>query len=146
MNTTGERGGVSPPVQIVDGTTWSVQQFSGKRICPGCAREFPEPSPELLSFTSPLGACPECGGTGVNTVSSASVSGAKRRYKANTPQLESSCPTCHGNRLNRDALALQLRGLTLPAVTGMEIGDLSVWHRDTVDTCHRFAVSAATGF
>ena len=130
----GERGGVSPPVQIVDGTTWSVQQFSGKRICPGCAREFPEPSPELLSFTSPLGACPECGGTGVNTVSSASVSGAKRRYKANTPQLESSCPTCHGNRLNRDALALQLRGLTLPAVTGMEIGDLSVWLTETRST------------
>ena len=117
-------------VQIVDGTTWSVQQFSGKRICPGCARGFPEPSPEMLSFTSPLGACPECGGTGVSAVTLDAV-GTKKLARTTSPQLETCCVACHGNRLNRDALALQLRCKTLPAVAGMEIGDLSIWLTET---------------
>ena len=120
----------SPSVQNVDGTIWSVQQFSGKRICSGCAREFPEPSPELLSFSSPLGACPECGGTGVSRVES-DTAGASKRVQTRSPQPETCCLVCHGNRLNRDALSLQLRGLTFPAVAGMEIGDLSAWLTET---------------
>ena len=127
------RVGVSPPGQVIDDLTWSVQQFSGKRICPDCARVFPEPSPELLSFTSPLGACPECGGTGVTTAA-ADIAGIKKLAKARTPQLETCCVACHGNRLNRDALALQLRGLTFPAVASMEIGDLSAWLTETRST------------
>ncbi len=126
----GERGGTSPSVQTVDGTPWSVRHFSGKRICPGCAREFPEPSPGLLSFTSPLGACPECGGTGVTTGAS-DTAGTKKLAKKRTPQPETCCLACHGNRLNRDALAVQLRGLTLPVVAAMEIGDLLVWLTET---------------
>ena len=122
----GERAGFSSPVQIVDDTAWFAQQFSGKRICPGCAREFPEPSPEMLSFTSPLGACPECGGTGVSAVAS-DAAGTKKRGQSGSQQLDTCCLTCNGNRLNCNVLALQLRGLTLPAVASMEIGDLSTW-------------------
>ncbi|MBC7966609.1 MAG: excinuclease ABC subunit UvrA [Fuerstia sp.] len=125
-----DRGNVSPPVQTVDGTPWAVQHFSGKRICSDCAREFPAISPELLSFTSPLGACPECGGTGVTTDAS-DTAGTKKLPKARSRLLESCCLACHGNRLNRDALAVQLTGLTLPAVAAMEIGDLSVWLTET---------------
>ena len=137
-----ERSGVSPPVQIVDGATWSVQRFSGNRVCAGCAREFPEPSPELLSFTSPLGACPECGGTGVSRNSD--NPGMTKRTRS--PQLETCCLACLGNRLNRDALALQLRGLTLPVVSSMEIGDLSTWlaeTRSTLPTNLQFALRPA---
>jgi excinuclease ABC subunit A len=32
--------------------------------CPGCAREFREPTPPLFAFNSPLGACPACQGFG----------------------------------------------------------------------------------
>ncbi len=34
------------------------------RICERCGREFPEPLPQLFSFNSPYGACPECRGFG----------------------------------------------------------------------------------
>ncbi len=125
-----DQNGVSPSVQVVDNTTWQVQQFAGKRICPDCTREFPEPSPELLSFTSPLGACPECGGTGLGTFR-ADNPRKTRVAKASNLQVETCCLACHGNRLNRDALALQLRGLTLPDVANMEIGDLSAWLTET---------------
>ncbi|MHA7837342.1 MAG: excinuclease ABC subunit UvrA, partial [bacterium] len=34
------------------------------RVCDGCGRRFPEPSPGLFSFNSPIGACPCCEGFG----------------------------------------------------------------------------------
>ncbi|MBN1688798.1 MAG: excinuclease ABC subunit UvrA [Candidatus Omnitrophica bacterium] len=41
-----------------------VLQFSEKRRCFSCGREFKEPNPNLFSFNSPLGACSECQGFG----------------------------------------------------------------------------------
>jgi excinuclease ABC subunit A len=34
------------------------------RTCERCGREFPEPLPQLFSFNSPYGACPDCRGFG----------------------------------------------------------------------------------
>ncbi|NOY94191.1 MAG: excinuclease ABC subunit UvrA [Deltaproteobacteria bacterium] len=39
-------------------------EFSRALSCPGCAREFARPTEGLFSFTSPVGACPECKGFG----------------------------------------------------------------------------------
>jgi excinuclease ABC subunit A len=41
-----------------------VLRFSEKSRCVSCGRSFPEPSANLLSFNSPLGACPSCQGFG----------------------------------------------------------------------------------
>ena len=41
-----------------------VLKFSEKSRCFSCGRSFPEPSPNLFSFNSPLGACPSCQGFG----------------------------------------------------------------------------------
>jgi len=38
--------------------------FHDGRTCPSCGRIFPEPRPQLFSFNSPYGACPECRGFG----------------------------------------------------------------------------------
>ena len=132
----GERGGVSPPVpspcsvQFIDNVAWSTQQYSSNRTCASCARQFPEPSPELLSFTSPLGACSKCGGTGSSTAASSEIK-SKGRKKTPAPHLEMCCDACNGSRLNRDALAVQLCETQFPAVLHMEIGELSVWLTDT---------------
>ena len=129
----GERGGISSQaqlspstVQLIDNVTWSTQLFSSNRTCANCGRQFPELSPELLSFTSPLGACPKCGGTGFSTIASPDTK-TKSGKKALIPQLEAICDACDGIRLNRDAFAVQLRDTTLPTVLKMEIGDLSEW-------------------
>jgi excinuclease ABC subunit A len=125
---TGRLRGVGIQEQVIDGTVWAVQQFSGKRVCPGCAREFPEASPELLSFTSPLGACSECGGTGVTKADVVIGNGIKQRgRKKIRQQPEVICSHCCGTRLNADAAAIHLHGPTLSAVTAMEIGDLTKW-------------------
>lgn len=41
-----------------------ILRFSEKLRCSSCNRSFPEPSPNLFSFNSPLGACPTCQGFG----------------------------------------------------------------------------------
>lgn len=48
----------------VDDKDWTTLQFSRQLSCPGCDRRFGTPSPEMLNFHSPLGACPTCEGTG----------------------------------------------------------------------------------
>jgi len=48
-----EAGSEAPPAVYREG-----------RVCDGCARRFPEPSPGLFSFNSPIGACATCEGFG----------------------------------------------------------------------------------
>ena len=38
--------------------------FSTTYACPGCGLSFPPPTPQLFSFNSPQGMCPECDGLG----------------------------------------------------------------------------------
>ena len=38
--------------------------YTNRRICSGCGREFPAPTPALFSFNNPQGACPSCHGFG----------------------------------------------------------------------------------
>ncbi|MCM2257895.1 MAG: excinuclease ABC subunit UvrA, partial [Vicinamibacteria bacterium] len=40
------------------------QVMSQHRACHHCGISFPEPTPQLFSFNSPLGMCPECSGLG----------------------------------------------------------------------------------
>ena len=48
-------------VERADGETLV---YHDGRTCERCGREFPEPLPQLFSFNSPYGACPECRGFG----------------------------------------------------------------------------------
>ena len=55
---------------IPEGADGGVERFSAELACPDCGRVFQPPSPNLFSFNSPLGACPDCRGFGrVITVS-----------------------------------------------------------------------------
>jgi len=104
----------------VDGIGWHGFRFSSKRVCVRCNRLVPDLSPELLSFTSPLGACPECEGTGNGQTS------ADRR-RGRPTKTETVCSACHGLRLNRDAVAVQWAGRTLPELCSLELSELLHW-------------------
>lgn len=59
-------GNGQPPAVLVniDGRTWRRMSFSARLTCEECGIEYPAPEPNLFSFNSPLGACPECEGFG----------------------------------------------------------------------------------
>jgi excinuclease ABC subunit A len=49
---------------LVDVQQGETLTFSEENACPACGISFPELSPQLFSFNSPLGMCPECNGLG----------------------------------------------------------------------------------
>jgi len=55
-----------PPGHAVplDGRPWYRRPFSQHFRCDACNLDYPAPEPQLLSFNSPLGACPRCEGFG----------------------------------------------------------------------------------
>ena len=48
----------------VERETGETLRYHDGRTCEHCGHEFPEPLPQLFSFNSPYGACPECRGFG----------------------------------------------------------------------------------
>src|SRR5438445_1581815 len=46
------------------GKTWVSHRFTSRFACNKCGTEFVEPTPQLFSFNSPLGACTNCQGYG----------------------------------------------------------------------------------
>ncbi|MCA9248323.1 MAG: hypothetical protein KDA42_14450, partial [Planctomycetales bacterium] len=48
----------------IDGLTWWQRGFTRTLRCADCEVDYPAPEPRLLSFNSPLGACPQCEGFG----------------------------------------------------------------------------------
>ncbi|MBQ9284353.1 MAG: excinuclease ABC subunit UvrA [Acidaminococcaceae bacterium] len=50
-------------VQVIGGDT---RVYSEKFACPDCGISLPEIEPRLFSFNAPYGACPTCGGLGIN--------------------------------------------------------------------------------
>jgi excinuclease ABC subunit A len=60
-----ESGGEQPARERnIDGSNWMEQSFSRLPVCGGCGREMQVPTVASLNFASPLGACPDCEGTG----------------------------------------------------------------------------------
>ena len=54
----------SPTEVTLDGRSWQRFGFSSRLRCEACGIDYPQPEPQLFSFNSPLGACPECEGFG----------------------------------------------------------------------------------
>ncbi len=50
---------------VADLGTSRELRLSEQQACAHCGISFPDPSPQLFSFNSPLGMCPECTGLGV---------------------------------------------------------------------------------
>jgi len=104
--------------------------YSSSRMCVGCAISVPEVEPRLFSFNSPIGACAECHGLGsINEWpwDSKDPQSWKERYpdffgpKYATTHV---CRSCHGNRLNPQALAITIGGKNIIELTSMPMDTL----------------------
>ena len=90
----------------IGGKDWQLRRYSRELNCSGCAREFPKPEPRLFSFSNKAGACESCDGLGVANADS-----------------QEQCQSCHGDRLNPDALCFQIGERNLAQLTGLKIED-----------------------
>ncbi len=119
------------PVQL----TRSV--FSVKRACPSCSLSFPELDPRLFSFNSRHGWCPACFGTGLKLDA---VGWDESREKTGTEdhvldswlqwlEIDEPCPACHGQRLNKQALAVRLAGASISELTARPVNRIAEFFR-----------------
>ncbi len=117
--------------------------YSENFACPVCNLSLPEIEPRLFSFNSPQGACPDCKGLG----SKFQVDRSKfPEWKAkmlegkyvNTPSdtvreelekfmIKEECPTCHGSRLNQDALSITILDQNIYQICQLPIEKLTQW-------------------
>lgn len=81
-------------IWVDDVTTQERLVLSSRFACPVSGFTIDALEPRLFSFNSPHGACPTCDGLGVVAVPG---------------QRPHTCPRCHGNRLNPQALSVKLR-------------------------------------
>jgi excinuclease ABC subunit A len=117
--------------------------FSENYACPICNISLPAIEPRLFSFNSPAGACSDCKGLGSKyqidrskfpewkarilesryfTSASETVREELEKFMTKTP-----CPTCHGSRLNPDALSVHVLQKNINDVCRYSIDDLSHW-------------------
>jgi len=95
----------------------AIQVYSTKRACPSCGRSFQELDPRLFSYNSRHGWCPTCVGTGLQ-LKDVGWDAERSRTGQEDHVLDSwiewlevdePCPSCHGKRLNPEALAVRWR-------------------------------------
>jgi excinuclease ABC subunit A len=112
--------------------------FSIKRACPSCGRSFPELDPRLFSFNSRHGWCGDCYGTGLKLTD---VKWDDERANAGTEdhvldswidwlEVNETCPSCNGHRLNREALAVRYQGRSIAALTSKAVGEIGDLFRE----------------
>ncbi len=61
----GSQGFDEPRESPVSAHTPTERMYSAKYACPSCGISYEPPSPQLFSFNSPLGMCPDCTGLGM---------------------------------------------------------------------------------
>ncbi len=86
--------------------------FDRRLRCPRCDLTLPQPEPRLFDFNAPLGACPECEGTG--------TIGKDAR----------PCPVCGGRRYGPAALSVRLGERTIADLGAMSMDELARWAND----------------
>ncbi len=100
------------------------QHFSVKRACPSCGTSFPEPDPRLFSYNSRHGWCTGCFGTGLQLQGfDAEQTGEETAWNAWYEGEAKPCGVCHGQRLNRVALAVQWRGRSIAELASLPVSD-----------------------
>ena len=142
------KGENTPPSK---GEREGVRYFSRHLMCPSTGMSYAEPAPHTFSFNSPQSWCPTCRGLGKVK------SGLETRESDNgeldnilrdddnwyTRMLEyvqqpedekeekeevwCECPTCKGQRLNREALSFRIAEKNIAELSAMDITDLRAW-------------------
>jgi len=113
-------GGDVLKVEIVDGAGNNNAEliFSQKSICVRCGISYLELAPQLFSFNSPEGACPDCAGLGRRI-------DASKGSEEPADYLDAAlCPACNGKRLRRESLHVLIAGKSISDLSGAPVAEV----------------------
>jgi excinuclease ABC subunit A len=89
--------------------------FSQKFACVRCGVSYPEITPRMFSFNSPYGACPTCGGLGVEVWADGGFDDIQRSIDL------PPCKDCGATRLRRESLHIKVGGKNIAQLTSLSI-------------------------
>ncbi len=89
--------------------------YSQKFACVHCGLSYPEISPRLFSFNSPVGACPKCNGLGTEIPNESPEQGLPLFIQARP------CKSCNGTRLKRESLQVKISGKSIAEVCSLPV-------------------------
>ena len=128
-----------------------IRYFSRHLMCPTTGMSYAEPAPHTFSFNSPQGWCPTCRGLGrikdglrtpdagnpdlTNILRDDENWYTRMLEYVQQPEDEKEekeetwceCPTCKGQRLNREALSFRIADKNIAELSAMDITDLRAW-------------------
>ena len=127
-----------------------IRYFSRHLMCPTTGISYSEPAPHTFSFNSPQGWCPTCRGLGKVKGDEAMRRGGEElddiirddenwytrmlayvqqpdEEKEEKEEVWCECPTCRGQRLNREALSFRIADKNIAELSAMDITDLRAW-------------------
>ena len=127
-----------------------IRYFSRHLMCPTTGMSYAEPAPHTFSFNSPQGWCPCCrglgkvkAGIGNRESDNGDLDNILRddenwytRMLEYVQQDEDEkeekeewvvCPSCQGQRLNREALSFRIADKNIAELSAMDITDLRAW-------------------
>ncbi|MEO1529191.1 MAG: excinuclease ABC subunit UvrA [Planctomycetota bacterium] len=93
------------------GDDWIDTIASTAMACIECGTSIEEIEPRTFSFNSPYGACADCEGLGLVTLSESEV----------------TCPTCQGTRLRPEASRVTIDGISITDLTAMPLPHAGRW-------------------
>ncbi len=99
--------------------------FSTRRACPNCGRSFEELDPRLFSYNSKHGWCPSCYGTGLHLSGfDEEQTGEEIWWNEWWGGADKVCPTCKGERLRPEALAVRFRDRNIASYARLSVTDM----------------------
>lgn len=112
--------------------------FSERFACIECGISLPEITPQLFSFNSPYGACRACGGLGMRPSGDGSSDhNGEENYIDSQP-----CPTCQGQRLRPEALAIKIADKSVSQLTALNINQAQEFFKQLSLSSHQYFIAS----
>jgi excinuclease ABC subunit A len=119
-------------LEAQEGTQTTETLMSERFACPDCHISYPEPEPRTFSFNSPMGACPQCDGLGIDPQKEEELEEEAQSESGNqdlpilapevTPDT-APCSVCHGSRLRKESLQFKLVDQNIAELCRLSISD-----------------------
>lgn len=119
-------------LEVLDGSKRTEVLMSEKFACPDCHVSYPEPEPRTFSFNSPMGACPDCDGLGIDVQKAGQLEEENEEASQEEIVVQQEitpdtvpCTTCHGARLRKESLHYKLAEKNISELCDFSVSESS---------------------
>ncbi|MCM2278016.1 MAG: excinuclease ABC subunit UvrA [Oligoflexia bacterium] len=116
-------------IETLEGERRSETLMSEKFACPDCHVSYPTPEPRTFSFNSPMGACPDCDGLGVDPAHAEEpedddAASEEVALSAEIAPKQQPCPACGGARLRKESLHFKIQDRNIFELCSLPLNEL----------------------